>query len=216
MCSDRHYFAFNFCFMASLKSQRSLFTRPIVDKSSEVVVSNMSSLKINKKLDFDSCSEDDLPRSSSPDRMNDLQKKLIFDFSEDDFELSDAPSSPVKLTKKMSLVNAGLSPIESRVSLGNKGDNSLLELRDFNTSGMDSMRSTSDKFSPCRTRSGKIYTSVEKRKNVAENLGKGEDSASRLPTPVFIDNHHRSSSRHCSGASTGIATPRTTRIQVTF
>jgi hypothetical protein len=170
----------------------------------------MSSLKINKKLDFDSCSEDDLPRSSSPDR--NLQKKLIFDFSEDDFELSDALSSPVKLEKKTSLVHAYLSPIESRILAGNKSDNSLLELRDLNTSGMESMRSVSDKFSPCRTRSGKIYTSVEKRKNVENSV----DSVSKLPTPVFMENLHRSSSRHCSGASAGIATPRSTRIQVTL
>ena len=193
-------------------------------------------MKINKKLDFDSCSEEDVPRSSSPDHHrgsgSDLRKKLIFDFSEEeDFELSDPPSSPVK----SGLVHLGLSPIESR---GSKAEEtSLLELKDFNTSGIESSATTtttstaSDKFSPCRTRSGKIYTSVEKRReNAKKNASTTpssttsattsttpasagtSSSASKIPTPVFIDNP-RSSSRHNSGASVGITTPRSTRIQ---
>jgi hypothetical protein len=174
-------------------------------------------LKINKKLDFDSCSEDDLPRSSSPDQ----HKKLIFDDSEEDFELSDGHSSPIKFVSK--LVHNNLSPIQPGFTVlspaqPTKTDSSLLELSHFNSSGIES-NNNSDKFSPCRTRSGKIYTSVEKRRveeqastAAAASVVGATHSASKLPTPVFIENR-RSSSRHCSGASGGIATPKSTHIQ---
>ena len=227
--------------MASQSLYRSLFPRPSsnVDRRQDQSSSTTSQqmIKINKKLDFDSCSEEDVPRSSSPDHHrgsgSDLRKKLIFDFSEeDDFELSDPPSSPVK-----SGLHMGLSPIEL---CGSKAEEtSLLELKDFNTSGIESSVTTtttstaSDKFSPCRTRSGKIYTSVEKRRENAKKNSSTtpsssstasattsttpastgtSSSASKIPTPVFIDNP-RSSSRHNSGASVGITTPRSTRIQ---
>ena len=185
-------------------------------------------MKINKKLDFDSCSEEDIPRSSSPDR-GDLRKKLIFDDSDED--------SPVKSNLKIGrgLVHIGLSPITKSTS-----EVPLLELRDFNSSGIESSVSTTDKFSPCRTRSGKIYTSVEKRRNnnnnntndnnvsttstssvVTKSAVKSHinindscsDSIKKLPTPTFKENPRSSSSRHCSGASAGIATPQCTRIQ---
>lgn len=190
---------------------------------SSPIPATMALMKIqrsSKKLDFDSCSEEELPRSSSPERDN--RKKLIFDFFCDDGldqDVSDTPSSPP--FKKVSLANSGLSPIEQRLHLSSdrlRVGSSLMEMKEFNTSGAESI---SDKFSPCRTRSGRIYTSVEKKRGTPNNTSissiKGNksdiiSSASKLPTPVFIDNP-RSSSRHNSGASAGIATPRSTRIQ---
>ena len=196
--------------MASLKTQRSLFA---MDHSSAAgdVPKFVPQVRINKKLDFDSCSEEDVPRSSSPDR-NDLRKKLIFDDSEGDFELSDVLSSPFKFD------NMGIAELMPTVTEPAKNE-SLLDFRDLDTS----LDATSDKFSPCRTRSGKIYTSVEKRRGDLEKRSKHEKeadagsnnnnhSASKLPMPVFID-HPRSSSRHCSGASAGITTPKSTKIQ---
>ena len=80
-----------FCMMALLKNHRSLFA---TDKCS-TLSKPFPQMKINKKLDFDSFSKEDIPRSSSPDPV-DLHKKLIFDDSEEDFDLSDGTSSPMK------------------------------------------------------------------------------------------------------------------------
>ena len=182
--------------MASLKTHRALFA---MDKSSAPSSKFAPPMRINKKLDFDSCSEEDVPRSSSPDH-SDLRKKLLFDDSEGDFELSDVLSSPFKLDMAEHMPTV-TEPAKNEP---------LMDFRDMDTS----LEATSDKFSPCRTRSGKIYTSVEKKR---ENMNRSKQennnhSASKLPMPVFID-RPRSSSRHCSGASAGIATPKSTKIQ---
>ena len=110
-------------------------------------------MRINKKLDFDSCSEEDIPRSSSPDPVDLRKKLLIFDDSEEDFDLSDAMSSPMKIEEN---TDNTVTPLKPAIN-----ETPLLELQDFNMSGV--VESNSDKFSPCRTRSGKIYTSIEKR-----------------------------------------------------
>ena len=170
-------------------------------------------MKVGKKLDFDSCSEEDIPRSSSPDRGCDLRKKLIFDDSDEELQIS-----PVKFeADNKSSLKFDFSPIARTTEVP------LLELRDFNSSGIES--NISDKFSPCRTRSGKIYTSVEKRRQNNNNdistskldksiVSHNNSSASKLPTPIFnLENPRSSSSRHCSGASAGVATPRRTQIQ---
>ena len=196
--------------MASLKTQRSLFA---MDHSSAAgdVPKFVPQVRINKKLDFDSCSEEGVPRSSSPDR-NDLRKKLIFDDSEGDFELSDVLSSPFRFD------NMGIPELMPTVT-DPTINKPLLDFHDLDTS----LEATSDKFSPCRTRSGKIYTSVEKKREDLDKRSKldkeadaGKDnnhhSASKLPMPVFND-RPGSSSRHCSGASAGIATPKSTKIQ---
>ena len=191
--------------MASLKTHRLLFAK---DQSSAANTKIAPPMRINKKLDFDSCSEEDVPRSSSPDRA-DLRKKLLFDDSEGDFELSDVFSSPFKLDM------AELMPTVTEPAKNEP----LMDFRDMDTS----LEATSDKFSPCRTRSGKIYTSVEKKREALEKRSKqnkeaeagnnnNNHSASKLPMPVFID-RPRSSSRHCSGASAGIATPKSIKIQ---
>jgi hypothetical protein len=167
--------------MASQKTHH----RPLfADHNSPVGRQSLPPLKINKKLDFDSCSEEDIPRSSSPDPA-DLHKKLIFDDSEGDFELSDVNSSPMKFD------NLGLAElIQATIEPPKNNDTSLMELHDLNMSGLEP---NSDKFSPCRTRSGKIYTSVEKRRDDKDSkLDKTVDmsstnSASKLPTPVFLE-----------------------------
>lgn len=79
---------------------------------------------------------------------------------------------------------------DAMFSSRNQHLSALLELKDLNDSGADS---SSDKFSPCRTRSGRIYTSVEKKKQAVLDqsglsLNKSaksnpSSSASKLPTP---------------------------------
>ena len=168
-------------------------------------------MRINKKLDFDSCSEEDIPRSSSPDPVDLRKKLLIFDDSEEDFDLSDAMSSPMKIEEN---TDNTVTPLKPAIN-----ETPLLELQDFNMSGV--VESNSDKFSPCRTRSGKIYKSVEKCKGekegdksvIIEGTSSHTYSTSKLPTPVFLDRPPRSSSRHCSGGSVGTATPRSTHIK---
>ena len=115
-------------------------------------------MRINKKLDFDSCSEEDIPRSSSPDPVDLRKKLLIFDDSEEDFDLSDAMSSPMKIEEN---IDNTVTPLKPAIN-----ETPLLELQDFNMSGV--VESNSDQFSPCRTRSGKIYKSVEKCKGEKE------------------------------------------------
>ena len=189
--------------MALLKNHRSLFA---TDKCS-TLSKPFPQMKINKKLDFDSFSKEDIPRSSSPDPV-DLHKKLIFDDSEEDFDLSDGTSSPMKFEENN--VNVVATPFTP-----GKNDAPLLELKDFNTSGLES---NSEKFSPCRTRSGKIYTSIEKHREVKQKDNtasimatiKSNNSMSKLPTPIFIE-RPQMSSRHSSGAS---ATPKSPHIQM--